>query len=258
MDTGIPSDLRVVVTAGARGIGRAIVEGLREHGARVHLCDISPEAIAECRASLPGVTAAVVDVAAVVQVDAFFDAALDALGGLDVLVNNAGIAGPAAAVEDITVEDWDRTVAVNLNSQFYCARRAVPALRASGRGALINLSSVAGRLGYAYRSVYAATKWAVVGFTQSLAKELGPDGIRVNAILPGVVDGERFDNVVVARAAALGRTAEEVEQEYLSHVSLRRKVSTRDVANMVLFLCSEAGRNVSGQSLGVCGNVEVM
>ena len=106
--------------------------------------------------------------------------------------------------------------------------------------------------------MYAATKWAVVGFTQSLAKELGPDGIRVNAILPGVVDGERFDNVVVARAAALGRTAEEVEQEYLSHVSLRRKVSTRDVANMVLFLCSEAGRNVSGQSLGVCGNVEVM
>ncbi|CAI8014641.1 Probable galactose dehydrogenase GalD, partial [Geodia barretti] len=138
-----------------------------------------------------------------------------------------GIAGPAAAVEDITVEDWDRTVAVNLNSQFYCARRALPALRASGRGALINLSSVAGRLGYAYRSVYAATKWAVVGFTQSLAKELGPDadGIRVNAILPGVVDGERFDSVVVARAAALGRgTAEEVEQEYLSHVSLRRKV----------------------------------
>ena len=258
MDTGIPSDLRVVVTAGARGIGRAIVEGLREHGVRVHLCDISAEAIAECRAALPDVTASVVDVAAVDQVDAFFDAALDALGGLDVLVNNAGIAGPTAAVEDITVEDWDRTVAVNLNSQFYCARRAVPALRASGRGALINLSSVAGRLGYAYRSVYAATKWAVVGFTQSLAKELGPDGIRVNAILPGVVDGERFDNVVVARAAALGRTAEEVEQEYLSHVSLRRKVSTRDVANMVLFLCSEAGRNVSGQSLGVCGNVEVM
>ena len=120
------------------------MEGLREHDARVHLCDISPEAIAECRASLPGVTAAVVDVAAVDQVDAFFDAALDALGGLDILVNNAGIAGPAAAVEDITVEDWDRTVAVNLNSQFYCARRAVPALRASGRGALINLSSVAG------------------------------------------------------------------------------------------------------------------
>ncbi|MDD9984641.1 MAG: SDR family oxidoreductase [Spirochaetaceae bacterium] len=257
-DTGIAPDLRVVVTAGARGIGRATVEGLLEHGARVHLCDISAEAIAECRASLPDVTASVVDVAAVDQVDAFFDAALDALGGLDVLVNNAGIAGPTAGVQDITVEDWDRTVAVNLNSQFYCARRAVPALRESGRGALINLSSVAGRLGYAYRSVYSATKWAVIGFTQSLAQELGPDGVRVNAILPGVVDGDRFESVVTARAAALGRTFDEVAEEYVSHVSLRRKVTNRDVANMILFLCSEAGRNVSGQSLGVCGNVEVI
>jgi NAD(P)-dependent dehydrogenase (short-subunit alcohol dehydrogenase family) len=256
--SGIPANLRVVVTAGARGIGRAIAEGLREHGARVHLCDISSEAIAECRASLPDVTAAVVDVAAADQVDAFFDEALEELGGLDVLVNNAGIAGPTAAIEDITVEDWDRTVAVNLNSQFYCARRAVPALRESGNGALINLSSAAGRLGFAYRSVYAATKWAVIGFTQSLAKELGPDGIRVNAILPGVVDGDRFESVVSARAAALGRTFEDVAQEAVSHVSLRRKVSNRDVANMVLFLCSEAGRNVSGQSLGVCGNVEVI
>ena len=185
-------------------------------------------------------------------------ACVSAFGRLDVLVNNAGIAGPTAGVEDITVEDWERTVAVNLNSQFYCARRAVPALRASGRGAMINLSSVAGRLGYPYRSAYAATKWAVIGFTRSLAMELGRDGIRVNAILPGVVDGERFERVVTARAEALGRTFDEVAEEYVSHVSLRRKVSNRDVANMILFLCSEAGRNVSGQSLGVCGNVEVI
>jgi NAD(P)-dependent dehydrogenase (short-subunit alcohol dehydrogenase family) len=180
------------------------------------------------------------------------------MGGLDVLVNNAGIAGPTAGVEDIDPSEWDRTVAVNLNGQFYSARKAVPALRKTQDGAIINMSSVAGRLGYAYRTPYAATKWAIVGFTQSLAKELGPAGIRVNAILPGVVEGPRIERVISARAQATGIAYEAMEQEYKNKASLRRMVSAQDVANMALFLCSPAGRNISGQALSVCGNVETL
>ena len=207
---------------------------------------------------MPEIGVTLADVADVEQVDAFFDTALADLGGLDVLVNNAGIAGPTAGVELIEPRDWDRTVAVNLNGQFYCARRAVAPLRKSAHGAIINISSVAGRLGYAYRTPYAATKWAIVGFTQSLAKELGPDGIRVNAIMPGMVEGPRLEQVIAARAEAQGTSYTEVEQDCLSKVSLRRMVSPQDVANMALFLCSPVGQNISGQALSVCAHVEAL
>lgn len=250
--------LRVMVTAGGGGIGRVIVEVLHDHGARVHTCDIDPEAIEDLKTTLPEVSATLADVADPNQVDQLFDEAETHLGGLDVLVNNAGIAGPTADIDKIAPEDWERTVAVNLNGQFYCARRATPLLRSSENGVMINISSVAGRLGFAYRTPYAATKWAIIGLTQSLAKELGPDGIRVNAILPGVVEGPRIERVISARAEALGKSYAEVKKENLSKVSLRRMVSPNDVAQMVLFLCSPAGGNISGQSLGVCGNVETL
>ncbi|HWA41936.1 MAG TPA: SDR family oxidoreductase [Hypericibacter adhaerens] len=255
---GVKPGLRVVITAGASGIGRVVAETLRAHGAKVHVCDVSQEALDACRKALPDVGTHLADVADVKQVDKFFDAALGAMGGLDVLVNNAGIAGPTAGVEDIDPAEWDRTIAINLNGQFYSARRAVPALRKTQDGAIINMSSVAGRFGYAYRTPYAATKWAIVGFTESLAKELGPVGIRVNAILPGIVEGPRIERVISARAQATGVSYEAMKNEYLGKVSLRRMVSPQDVANMVLFLCSPAGRNISGQSLSVCGNVEAL
>lgn len=256
--SGITEGLRVMITAGAAGIGRVIAETFQAHGARVHICDVSPEAIADCRASLPDVGTTLADVGDVHQVDRWFDEAQATMQGLDVLVNNAGIAGPTAGVEDIAPEEWNRTVSVNLNGQFYCARRAVPLLRKSEAGSIINISSVAGRLGYAYRTPYAATKWAVVGFTQSLAKELGPEGIRANAILPGVVEGERIERVITARAETVGVSYAEIEEQYLNRVSLRRMVTQQDIANMALFLCSPAGRNISGQALSVCGNVETL
>ena len=249
---------RVLVTAGGAGIGGAIAEAFVAQGARVHLCDISEENIAACVEALPGVGCTCADVAEPDQVDGVFDDVADRLGGLDVLVNNAGIAGPTGAVEDIRPEDWARTMAVNINGQFHCARRAVPLLKAAGDGCMINISSVAGRLGYPLRAPYAASKWAVIGFSQSLAIELGPHGIRVNAILPGVVEGERIHSVIGARADALGVSYEEMERQYVAQASLRRMVSAADVANMVLFLCSDAGRNVSGQAISVCGNVEVL
>lgn len=250
--------LRTLVTAGAAGIGRAIAERLAAAGARIHVCDISDEALESCRRDNPDWGATLCDVGESAQVERLFAAVRDGLGGLDVLVNNAGVAGPTAGVEEIAPDDWRRTIDVNLNGQFYCARLATPLLRESGDGVMINISSVAGRLGYAYRTPYAATKWAIVGLTQSLAKELGPSGIRVNAILPGIVEGPRIERVISARAEAVGVSYEEMERQYLEKVSLRRMVTATDVANMALFLCAEEGRNLSGQALSVCGNVETL
>jgi NAD(P)-dependent dehydrogenase (short-subunit alcohol dehydrogenase family) len=250
---------RVLVTAGASGIGRAIVEVLADAGARVHVCDVDEAALAALREARPEVGATPADVADDAAVDRLFGEVAASLGGLDVLVNNAGIAGPTAPVEEIDPADWRRCLEVDLTGQFLCARRAVPMLKAAGpSGAIVNLSSAAGRLGYAFRTPYAAAKWGVIGLTQSLAKELGPDGITVNAILPGVVEGPRIERVIQARATALGIGYEEMERRYLEKVSLRRKVTGEDVAHMVLFLVSPLGRNVSGQSLGVCGNVEAL
>jgi NAD(P)-dependent dehydrogenase (short-subunit alcohol dehydrogenase family) len=255
---GTKSGLRVLVTAGAAGIGRAIADRFADEGARVHVCDVDAEALEACRAGRPSYGTTLCDVADEGQVDRLFEAVGDRLGGLDVLVNNAGIAGPTAGIDEIKPADWRRTIDVNLNGQFYCARRAVPLLKAAGDGAIVCISSVAGRLGYAYRTPYAATKWAIVGLVQSLARELGPDGIRVNAILPGIVEGPRIERVISARAAQLGVEYDEMLRDYLGKVSLRRMVSAADIANMAWFLCSDQGRNISGQALSVCGNVETL
>jgi NAD(P)-dependent dehydrogenase (short-subunit alcohol dehydrogenase family) len=247
--------LRVLVTAGAAGIGRAIANAFVEDGARVHVCDVDEAALAECRATL-GATTSVTDVSREDQVKRLVDEAAEALGGLDVLINNAGIAGPTGTVDDIATSAWRQTIDINLNGQFYCAHYAVPLLRAAGEAAIVNMSSSAGRFGYAFRTPYSASKWAIVGFTQSLAKELGPAGIRVNAILPGIVKGPRMEGVIRARAEQVGVPYETMEAEYLQRISLRHMVTPEDIAATALFLCTQAGWNISGQSISVCGNVE--
>ena len=241
--------LRVLVTAGAAGIGQAITTALVAAGAKVHICDVAPS-------DLPGVSFTRADVSSEADVDRLFDDVRAKLGGLDVLVNNAGIAGPTGKIEDLTLDDWRRTLDVDLTGQFLCARRAVPMLKDAGGGCIINMSSAAGRFGYAFRTPYAAAKWGVIGLTQSLAKELGPSNIRVNAILPGVIKGPRMEKVIRDRAEATGVPFEAMEKQYLDRISLRRMTGPEDVAAMVMFLVSEAGRNISGQSLGVDGNVE--
>lgn len=248
---------RVVVTAGAGGIGLAIVTALVGAGARVHICDVDADALASCAKTL-GVGTTLADVSDDAQVDRLFDDAARGLGGLDVLVNNAGIAGPTGAVEEIDPAAWRRCIDIDLTGQFLCARRAVPLLKQAGGGAMVNMSSAAGRHGYAYRTPYSAAKWGVIGLTQSLAKELGPAGISVNAILPGIVKGPRIEGVIRDRAAQLGLPYAEMEKQYLEKVSLRRMVTPEDVAQTVLFLVSPLGRSISGQSIGVCGNVETL
>jgi NAD(P)-dependent dehydrogenase (short-subunit alcohol dehydrogenase family) len=251
--------LRVLVTAGASGIGAAVAKAFHEAGARVHVCDIDQAAISNLKLEIPTITSSVADASIPRDVDLVFDDVAGMLGGLDVLVNNVGIAGPTAPVQEIDVKEWDRTVAVNLNSQFYFTRRALPMLREStANPCIIAMSSVAGRLGYAYRTPYASTKWAIVGFMKSLAIELGPMGIRVNAILPGVVEGSRMNNVIAARAAATGVSVQQMRNEYIKKISLRRMVTMDDVAAMALFLGSRAARNVTGQAISVDGNLEYL
>ncbi|SHI61933.1 NAD(P)-dependent dehydrogenase, short-chain alcohol dehydrogenase family [Aureimonas altamirensis DSM 21988] len=249
---------RVIVTAGAGGIGEATVRLLHAEGCRIALCDVSDEALGRIGSELPGITTLRADVSDEGDVARFFEAALSALGGLDALVNNAGIAGPTGGVEDISVADWRRCLDIGLTGQFLCARLAVPHIKAAGGGAIVNMSSSAGRHGYAYRTPYAAAKWGVVGFTQSLAKELGPSNIRVNAVLPGIVEGPRMDGVIRDRAERLDLSFDEMKAQYLQTVSLRRMVTPQDVAASIAFLMSDAGRNLSAMSFNVDGNVETL
>lgn len=249
---------RVLVTAGASGIGFAIAKKLSSLGARVAICDVADTALEQARRDLPQLLASKADVSSEGDVDALFKTVARELGGLDALINNAGIAGPTGGVDEISLEDWRRCIDVCLTGQFLCTRLAVPMLKAAGGGSIVNMSSAAGRHGYAYRTPYSAAKFGIIGFTQSLAKELGPANIRVNAILPGIVEGPRMHKVIADRAGQLGLSHEEMEARYLEKVSLRRMVSPDDVAAMVAFLLSEAGTNISGQSLGVDGNVETL
>src|SRR5580658_2871105 len=252
----LPEKLRVLVTAGASGIGRAVADLLIARGARVHICDVSDEFLADYRAAHPKVGVTRADVSSDAAVARLFDDVKASLGGLDALINNAGIAGPTGGVEDITPEDWRRTIDICLTGQFLCAHFAVPMLKAAGGGSIVNMSSAAGRFGYAFRTPYSAAKFGVIGLTQSLAKELGPANIRVNAILPGIVEGPRMSGVIEARAKQMGVSYAAMEKTYIDRISLRRMTSAQDVAATALFLVSEAGRNVSGQSIGVDGNVE--
>ena len=251
-------DQRVLVTAGGSGIGYAIAATLAGLGARVAICDISQSLLDEAQNSISLAHATLADVSREEDVDRMFEEVATSLGGLDALINNAGIAGPTGGVDEISTDDWRRCIDICLTGQFLCARRAVPMLKASGGGSIVNMSSAAGKHGYAFRTPYSAAKFGVIGFTQSLAKELGPHAIRVNAILPGIVEGPRIENVISNRAKQLGISHEEMTERYLENVSLRRMVSPYDVATMVAFLLSNAGINISGQSLGVDGNVETL
>jgi NAD(P)-dependent dehydrogenase (short-subunit alcohol dehydrogenase family) len=249
---------RVVITAAVAGIGRATLETFVAAGARVFVCDVDEAGLGELQSALPEVGTIVADVSDLAAVDRLFDAALGRLGGLDILINNAGIAGPTAPIEAIEPADWARTLEVNLTGQYLCARRAVPEIRATGGGSIVNLSSAAGRFGFALRTPYAASKWAAIGLTKSLAIELGPDQIRVNAICPGAVEGERINRVIAAKAQALGISFETMHAQLLDKASMKRMVSATDIANMILYLCSDAGRLISGQAIGVDGNVEYL
>jgi NAD(P)-dependent dehydrogenase (short-subunit alcohol dehydrogenase family) len=178
------------------------------------------------------------------------------LGGLDVLVNNAGIGGPTAPVHEVDPSEWDAVLRVNLTGAFDVTRTAIPLLIRAGRGVIINMASAAGRFGYPNRSPYAASKWALIGFTKTLAMELGQYNIRVNAIAPGAVAGERAERVFQGRAQASGRSVEEEKRLGLASQSLRELVDPADIGQLALFLASDAARSISGQVLPIDGDLQ--
>jgi NAD(P)-dependent dehydrogenase (short-subunit alcohol dehydrogenase family) len=247
---------RVMITAGGSGIGWAIAKAFADDGAKVHICDIDEKALGAATEEYPQIAATHLDVSSEAAVDGWFDDALDDLGGLDVLVNNAGIKGPTAYVEDIEYKDWRECIDVCLNAQFLCARRAAPVMKDQKSGVIINISSTAGLFGFGMRTPYAAAKWAVIGLTKSLAIELGPHNVRCNAICPGAVRGERINRVIRAEAEHRGVSFAEIEKEMVGGQSIARFVEPTEVADMALFLASPAAKMVTGQAIAVDGHHE--
>ena len=245
---------RALVTAGASGIGLATATALAAAGAEVDVCDIDETALAELPDALRGHRC---DVASSAAVDALFQTVL-AAGPLDILVNNAGVAGPTAAVEEITDEAWRSMMAVNLDAAFFCTRRVVPGFKAQGRGVIVNLLSTAGLYGYPTRTPYVASKFALRGMTETLAMELGPHGVRVNGVAPGSVNGDRMERVIAAHAEAEGITTDEVRRLYEAGVSMQTFVDPEEIADTIVFLCSEQARHISGQMLAIDGNTETL
>ena len=257
MDLGIDG-LRVMVTAGAAGIGLQIARAFLGERARVHVCDIDEQALAALQDRDPALSWTRCDVSDRADVDRPFDEGIRHLGGLDCLVNNAGIAGPTGRIDEIDPADWDRCIAIDLTGQFNCLRLAVPHLRRSTNASIVNVSSLAGRHGFPLRTPYAAAKWGVIGLTRSLAMELGANGIRVNALLPGIVAGDRQQRVLEAKAKARGISFAEMEKLAFSYTSIREYVTPQQLADLVVFVASPRARTVSGQSLSVCGDTNML
>jgi len=240
---------RGLITAGASGIGRAMGDAFGAAGFEVWVTDVDEAALADCPDHWRGIKANAFDEADMAAVFAQMD-------GIDVLCANAGIAGPTAPVEDVALEDWRACVSVNLEGAFLAAKYAAPLMKAAKAGSIVVTSSTAGLYGYPNRAPYAAAKWGMIGLMKTLAMELGPFGIRANAICPGAVEGPRMEGVLAREAAAKGMTRDQVYEGYAAGTSMRSFVEGRDIANMAVFLGSDAARLVSGQVIAVDGHTE--
>ena len=248
----------VLITGAASGIGRRTAERFLARGDCVHVCDVSDDSLAEFLAANPTATGTTADIGQRSDVDRVFKELRDHYERLDVLVNNAGIAGPTAPVDRHDEDGWDRCIQVNLAGTFYVTRRAVSLLRQSDHGLIVNISSTAALHGYPNRSAYAASKWALIGLMKTWAMELGPEGIRVNAVCPTSVSGDRIDSVIEEDARERGLPAERVRDVYLRQTSMRSFVSADEVADTVLFLASEGAKRISGQAISIDGHTETL
>lgn len=251
------SGQRVLVTAGASGIGLAIARAFAADGASVCVADSAQTHLAALRDENAPIHGLQCDVARPDQVQRLFGALADKWrGSFDVLVNNAGVAGPVANVEDIEWDDWERTLRVNVGGMFLCVQAALPLWRANGRGVIINISSTSARTGMLRRLPYVVSKVAVHGLTLNLARELGPLGISCNAVLPGLVDNPRGRRILSDHARENDLSFEQVLEDNLRFVSMRTMIDPAEVAAMCLHLASPAGAHISGQLIAVCGNSE--
>ncbi|ANE05164.1 SDR family oxidoreductase [Corynebacterium crudilactis] len=246
---------RVLITAGAGGIGWAIAEAFLNSDSLVHIVDVNPEAVAKVSGTHQNLSASIGDVTSREDIAALAKDLESRWGGLDVLVSNAGIAGPTTPVEEYDAEAWDAVVGINLTGSFNVVQHFVPLLKASGNGgSILVMSSLAGRFGYANRIAYSATKWGLVGFTKTLSLELGPHGITVNSIHPGAVNGPRVDQVFEGRAAVSGRSVEEEREAGLSNQSIKKFTDPEDIAALAVFLAGPHARTISGQQFPIDGD----
>lgn len=248
---------RAIVTAGASGIGLQIATALHRVGAPVWICDIAQEQLAAAATALPGVEARVCDVSDADAVNRFVAEAANGMGGIDIVINNAGIAGPAAPLHELDFEAWKRTFDVNVHGQFHVAKATIPHLKATGRGgSMICMASVAGKYAFPLRSPYASSKAAVISLARCLSVELGPEQIRVNSIAPGVVAGDRIRRVFTDRAATKGIRYDEMQELALRAVSMKTMVEPEEIADLVIYLCGPSGRPITGQCISICGGLE--
>jgi len=245
---------RVLITAGAGGIGLATAQAFLDRGARVHIMDIDAAALRRATADNPSITATQGDVAKPDDLDRLFDDVRKQLGGLDVLVNNAGIAGATASVADYPLDIWSAVVDINLTGTFMVTQRAVPLLEESDAGSIIVMSSLAGRFGYPNRVAYSTTKWGLIGFTKTLAMELGPQGITANSIHPGAVEGPRLQSVLEGRAQSSGRSVQDEAESAMANQSIKKFTAPADIAALVVFLAGPHARTISGQVFPIDGD----
>ncbi len=249
---------RIVITGGASGIGLAFARRFAARGDRVALCDADATAVQAAQAELPDAIAMTADVTDPAQMESFLSRVETDWGGADVVCANAGTGGPAGRIEDLDYDAWRACLDVNLNGAFLTCRWAARVMRGQGQGLILLTSSTSGMHGVPHRSPYVAAKWGIVGLTKTLAMELGPAGVRVNAIAPGAVEGARMDRVVAMEAAASGLSEDAVREIYVKGSSLRTWVTGDDLADMALFLASPAAARISGQVMAVDGHTESM
>ena len=247
---------RVIVTAGGSGIGNVIVRRFLDSGASVFTCDVDPGLVETLQTDEPRLGATVADVSSEADVDRLFEEAQARLGGLDVLVNNAGIGGPVACIENVSLADWQRTIDVDLTGAFLCTRRAATRFKEQRSGSIVIMSSHYGVFGGPTRAPYVASKWGLIGLMKTVAMELGPFAVRANALCPGSVAGDRLERVMALEADEKGITCDELREQWVRGCSLRTFVTADDVAAMILFLCSEQGARISGQAIGIDGHTE--
>jgi NAD(P)-dependent dehydrogenase (short-subunit alcohol dehydrogenase family) len=247
---------RVLVTAGGSGIGKDIARAFVDSGARVCVCDIDEAALKAAAEEIPGLITVVCDIAKRQDIERMVANSVDSLGGLDVLVNNAGISGLTAPVAEMDPDAWEQVLQVDLTGTFNVTRLAIPHLKKSDAGVIINMSSVAGRFGYANRSPYCTAKWGLIGFTKTLSIELGTHGIRANAILPGAVGGARIEKVFEQRAQATHKPLDEVRNEAMAAQSIKRLVDPEDIAALAVFLASDAAKSISGQMVPIDNDMQ--
>ncbi len=243
--------IRVLITAGGSGIGHAIARAFESEGAMIWVTDIKPDILDSCPKNW---NASKVDAADEIQVRDLFADLQNQWGGLDVVCSNAGIAGPTALIEDISLKDWQRCVSVNLEGAFLSAKYSIPMMKKQEKGVITLISSTAGLYGFPYRAPYASAKWGMLGFMKTLAMELGPHGIRANAICPGAVEGSRMERVIKREATAKNMSEEAVRSGYVSGTSMQSFVSSSDIANMAVFLSSPKAQYVTGQVIAVDGH----